>query len=99
MLVTRAVVDAIGDSDYLEFVPIGETQPRIPRTGRAFSASLARATRAARTSRKIGPMNTREDALESLKGVVKRSRLIAEGSSGVVLISRRRLDLPRRCGR
>ena len=32
-------------------------------------------------------MNTREDALESLKGVVKRSRLIAEGSSGVVLIS------------
>ena len=29
----------------------------------------------------------RKDALESLKGVVKRSGLIAEGSTGVVLIS------------
>ena len=39
VLVTRAVVDAIGDSDYLEFVPIGETQLKgFPAPAELFSA-------------------------------------------------------------
>ncbi len=39
VMVTRAVVDAIGDSDYLEFVPIGETQLKgFPAPAELFSA-------------------------------------------------------------
>jgi class 3 adenylate cyclase len=38
VVVTRAVADAIGDSDYLEFVPIGETQLKgFPAPAELFS--------------------------------------------------------------
>jgi adenylate cyclase len=39
VVVTRAVVDSIGDSNFLEFVPIGETQLKgFPAPAELFSA-------------------------------------------------------------
>ena len=101
VMVTTAVVDGIGRSDYLEFDPIGEVdlkgfpQPvelfvARPRGVRRDSPAGPPATEdSAAASRKIarmGPVGT-DDALGALAEVVRRSGLIDPISTGVVLVS------------